>query len=437
MDVVFYIPGVILLATVGFNLPAMRGSWRDPLMAASISVLLIGAVVCILSAPPTIGVVNALTGVANFSAPLVYSGMSALSACYLVLMIAWRGGSPERVARGCRLVVCAYGLVVVGIVTLFALADAPAQRTRDLDTYYAGTPYMREMILLYLVAHTAATVALAGMCLAWLRKVRDLTRRGLTLVVVGVLFDLAYQIAKYLAIGARWSGRNWDFLSTSVSPPLVAVAGVAVAAGFVLPRVGPSTADNFRAWRRYRLLRPLWLEMRDLRAPVADTHWWDLPVVRLVEQEITILDGVLVCSPYLDNEVGRAARSAVRAQAARSDVHVPVAVPSPVSASSAPSSSPSSSAPASASASAFAVRAQVPGEGAALDHAEIVAEAAMLAAARARVAAGADAEVPSDVGRLRSVEQPHLMVQLARALSCSPIVAEARQRAARQNERHG
>ncbi|MFD0306567.1 DUF6545 domain-containing protein [Streptomyces sp. NPDC127119] len=385
MDVVFYIPGVILLVTAVLNLPAMRGAWRDPLMAASISVLLIGALVCMLSAPPTIVVVNGLTGIANFSAPLVYSGMSALSACYLVLMIAWRGGEPGRVARASRLVVGVYGLVIIGIVTLFALADVPVERTRDLDTYYARTPYMREMILLYLVAHTAATAALAGMCLAWLRKVRDLTRKGLTLIAVGVLFDLSYQIAKYLAIGARWGGLDWDFLSTSLSPPLVAVAGVTVAAGFALPRVGPSTADNFRAWRRCRLLRPLWLELRDLRAPVADTHWWDLPVVRLVQQEITILDGVLVCSPYLDNEVHRAV---------------------------------------------------------ALDHAEIVAEAAMLAAARVHVSVGPDAELPSDVGRLRSVAQPQLMVQLARALSSSPVVAEARLRAARQwtawhKARHG
>ncbi|MEU9187497.1 MAB_1171c family putative transporter [Streptomyces sp. NPDC048484] len=382
MDVVLYIPGVILLGTAVFNLSAMRGLWHDPLMAASLPVLLIGAVVCILSVPPTIGFVNGLTGIANFAAPLVYSGMSALSACYLVLMIAWRGGEPERAARATRLVVCVYGLVIIGIVTLFALADVPVERTRDLDTYYAGTPYMREMILLYLGFHTVATAALAGMCLSWLRKVRDLTRKGLTLIVVGVLFDLSYQITKYVAIGARWSGRDWDFLSTSLSPPLVAVAGVTVAAGFALPRLGPSAADNFRAWRRYRLLRPLWLEMRDLRTPVADTHWWDPPVMRLVHQEITILDGVLVCSRYLDNEVRRAV------------------------------------------------------ERAAPDHAEIIAEAAMLVVAKERISSGPDVELPSDVGRLRSVAQPHLLVELARALSSSPVVAEARRRAARQKVRH-
>ena len=307
MDTVFYIPGVILLVSAVFKLSTMKESWRDPLMAASGSLLLIGAFVCILAAPPTIGIVNGLTGIANFSAPLVYSGMSALSAAYLVLMITWRGGEPERVARASWLVVGVYGLVIVGIVVLFALADVPVERTRDLDTYYANTPYMREMILLYLVFHTVATAALAGMCVGWLRKVRDLTHRGLTLIAVGAMFDLSYQIAKYAAIGARWNGRDWDYLSTSVSPPLVAIAGVTVAAGFALPRIGPSAADNLRAWKRHRLLGPLWAEMRDLRTPTSDTHWWDPPVVRLVQQEITILDGVLVCSPHLDNDVRRRA----------------------------------------------------------------------------------------------------------------------------------
>ncbi|MDQ0956036.1 hypothetical protein QFZ24_010045 [Streptomyces phaeochromogenes] len=404
MDFIFYVPGVILLITAVFKLSALRGSWRDPLMAASGSVLLIGALVCILSAPPTISVVNSLTGIANFSAALVYSGMSALSACYLVLMIAWRGGEPERVARTSLLVVGFYALVIVGIVALFSLADVPVERTRDLDTYYANTPYMREMILLYLVSHTVATVTLAGMCRSWLREVHDLTRRGLTLIVVGAIFDLSYQIAKYTAMAARWNGRDWDFLSTSVSPPLVAIAGVTVAAGFALPRIGPSIAANLRAWRRHRLLHPLWAEMRDLRALASETHWWDPPVVRLAQQEITILDGVLVCSPYLDNDVRKAAYAAER----RADTSRP-----------------------DHGTSDRGAAGQV-----GVDQAEIVAEAAMLAAARVRASANPSAEFPADVGELQCIKQPHLMVGLARALASSPVVADARQRAYVQEVRH-
>ncbi|MCX4904691.1 MAB_1171c family putative transporter [Streptomyces sp. NBC_00878] len=389
---------MILLITAVFKLSAMRGSWRDPLMAASTAFLLIGALVCMLAAPPTISVVNGLTGIANFSAPLVYSGMSALSACYLVLMIAWRGGEPEKAGRASRLVVGFYTLVIVGIVTLFSLADVPVERTRDLDTYYASTPYMREMILLYLVSHTLATVILAGMCLSWLREVRDLTRLGLTLIVVGVMFDLSYQIAKYAAIAARWNSRDWDFLSTSLSPPLVAIAGVTVAAGFALPRIGPSMAANLRDWRRHRLLKPLWAEMRDLRTPAAETHWWDPPAVRLAQQEITILDGVLLCSPHLDNDVRKAAYAAVCAQAATPD---------------------------RGTASQVVVA-----------EAEIVAEAAMLAAAKIRASANPSADSPSNVGLLQCVKQPHLMVGLAWALASSPVVADARQRAAMREVRH-
>ncbi|MEU9784586.1 MAB_1171c family putative transporter [Streptomyces phaeochromogenes] len=432
MDFVFYIPGVILLITTVFKLSAMRGSWRDPLMAASGSVLLVGALVCMLSAPPTISVVNSLTGIENFSAPLVYSGMSALSACYLVLMIAWRGGEPEKVGRAARLVVGYYALVIVGIVALFGLADVPVERTRDLDTYYANTPYMREMILLYLVSHTAATVTLAGMCLSWLREVHGLTRRGLTLIAVGAMFDLSYQIAKYAAIAARWDGRDWDFLSTSVSPPLVAIAGVTVAAGFALPRIGPFIAANLRAWRRHRLLHPLWAEMRDLRALASETHWWDPPVVRLAQQEITILDGVLVCSPYLDNDVRKAAYAVVRVQA---------------TADSLPSRRMWTRLSGLVQRDRRALGAETPrpdhgtsDQGTAgqavVDQADIEAEAAMLAAAKVRASASPSTEFPSDVGQLQSIKQPHLMVGLARALASSPVVADARRRAAMQEVRH-
>ncbi|MDQ1024714.1 hypothetical protein QF035_002296 [Streptomyces umbrinus] len=414
MDVVFYIPGVILLVTAVFKLSAMRGSWRDPLMAATGSVLLIGAFVCILSAPPTISVVNDLTGIANFSAPLVYSGMSALSACYLVLMITWRGGAPERIGHAARLIVGVYGLVIVGIVALFSLADVPVERTRDLDTYYAATPYMREMILLYLVSHTAATITLMRMCLSWLREVQNLTRQGLTLIVVGVMFDLSYQIAKYAAIAAHWNDRDWDFLSTSVSPPLVAIAGVTVAAGFALPRIGPPATDNFRAWRRHRLLEPLWAEMRDLRTPTSDTHWWDPPVVRLVQQEIAILDGVLVCSPYLDNEVRKTAHAVARAQLlTAADLQ-----------------------PSRTGADEQRTDHGTGSEKVVVDDAEIVAEAAMLAAAKVRASVNPSTGFPSDVGVLQCVEQPHLMVALAQALTSSPVVAVARQRAALQEVRH-
>ncbi|MEU4167000.1 hypothetical protein AB0F46_08955 [Streptomyces sp. NPDC026665] len=396
---VFYVPGAILLIAVAVKLPSMRGRWRDPVIMPSGAILLIGSAVCVLSAPPTITEVNAFTGITNFSGPLVYCGMSALSASYLVLMIAWRGGPLPGLRRRMLQVVALYALVITGIVVLFGLAEAPVERTRDLDTYYANTPYMREMILLYLVFHTLATVTLTCMCLGWLRMVTGITRTGLALIVVGSCFDLAYQAMKYTSMAARWSGRDWDFLSTDVSPPLVALAGVLVASGFALPRLGPPLADNVRAWNRYRLQKPLWAELRELRgSATAEFRWWTSPVVRLTQQEITILDGVLACGPYLDMDIRDAAYAEALRQAA----------------------APAGSGPA---------RQTV------LEDARVVADAAMLAAARIHVTARQNTYLTAEAGLLKTVERPHTRVRLARAIGTSPIVAAARRRAALQDVR--
>lgn len=418
--IVFYIPGVVLFLAVVLKLSAGRQVWRDPLVASSSAILLIGSTVCVLSAPPTIRFVNGLTGVANFSAPLVYAGMTALSAAYLVLMTCWRGGPPEKQRRAALLVLGVYGPVIAGIWVLFSLADVPVERAQDLDTYYANTPYMREMIVLYLVAHTAATLILMAMSVSWLREVRGVTRTGLTLIVVGLNFDVAYQIVKYAALAARWEGVDWDVLSTDVSPPLVMLAGVTSAFGFALPRIGPPAMDNVRAWRRYRLLQPLRSELYALRAPAAGViRWWDPPVVRLARQEIAIWDGVLVCSPYLDDRVRVAAYAqalvSLTAEGGSGEGPVPC-LPAGRIRGTPPSRS------FSAQTSVYEERA--------VDQAAVVAEAAMLAATRIRLCGHGGAEVPSTVGTLRSVANPHLMVGLSQALSSSPIVAEARRKAA-------
>ncbi|MET8132406.1 hypothetical protein ABZV24_10645 [Streptomyces sp. NPDC005251] len=426
--IVFYIPGVLLLLAAGLKLSAGTGVWRDSLIASSSAILLAGSAACILSAPPTIRFVNDATGVANFSAPLVYSGMTALSAAYLILMINWKGGPPDVRQHAVRRVLAVYGLVIAGIWVLFAQADVPVERAQDLDTYYATTPYMREMIVLYMVAHTAATIALAAMSVNWLREVHGVTRAGLVLLVVGLTFDAGYQGAKYTAMAARWAGVDWDFLSTDVSPPLVMLAGITCACGFAVPRVGPPAVDNLRAWRRYRLLKPLWAEMQTLRAPAEGIiRWWDPPVVRLARQEIAIWDGFLACSPYLDDQVRTTAYTeavALYAAAGTSGVRAFLRSTADVV------RQPFRAAPQPATRHATdGVPEQV------AHQAALVAEAAMLAAARVHMLHPAGAEVPARAGALQSLSKPHLMVRLSRALSSSPIVAKARRHAAAQATR--
>ncbi|MFD9460702.1 hypothetical protein [Streptomyces sp. NPDC060027] len=426
--VVFYVPGVLLLLVAGLKLPTGTGVRRDSLIASSSAILLVGSSVCILSAPPTIRLVNDATGVANFSAPLVYTGMTALSASYLTLMIGWKGGPPDTRRHAARLVLAVYGLVIAGIWVLFASADVPVERAQDLDTYYANTPCMREMIVLYMVAHTAATVALGVMSVSWIREVHGVTRVGLVLLVVGLTFDASYQVAKYTAMAARWEGVNWDFLSTDVSPPLVMLAGITCACGFAVPRVGPPVVDNLRAWRRYRLMKPLWAEMQTLRAPAEGAiRWWDPPVVRLARQEMAIWDGVLACSPYLDDEVRTTAYAEALASLAADG---PSGVRTLLRATAGAVTQSFRGAPRMPTAPA--------GDGApqhVAHQAALVAEAAMLAAARVQVSHPGDAGLPVRVGTLQSLSKPQLMVLLSRELSSSPIVTEARRQATAQATR--
>ncbi len=197
----------------------------------------------------TLATVNDLTGVPNFGAPLTYGMLSAYSCAVLVLLINWRGGPRRRVRRLVLRTMAAYGLLVAAIVVLFALADARTERLTDLDTYYAATPFMREMILLYLLGHSAAMLVMCAVCVKWGREVGGLLRAGLRLILLGALLDvLGFQLTKYTAVVARWYGHDLDFLSTDVAPPMASLAAVLCSAGFVLPRLLPPCSRSGRGW---------------------------------------------------------------------------------------------------------------------------------------------------------------------------------------------
>src|SRR5690606_34821096 len=144
-----------------------RRAMRNPLLVSTCVAIVLGALVFVCAAPATLSTVNELTGVPNFGAPLTYGMLSAYSCAVLVLLINWRGGPRARVRRRVLRTVAAYGLLVVAIVVLFVLAEADTERLTDLDTYYASTPFMREMILLYLVGHSAAMLVMCALCVKW------------------------------------------------------------------------------------------------------------------------------------------------------------------------------------------------------------------------------------------------------------------------------
>lgn len=388
-SLVLYVPGVVIATALIVKAPTLRRGWDQPLMRAVCTLLVVGSLAVFLSAPPTIVVVNELTGVVNFSAPLVYSLLTAFSGACIVLILHWSGAPGVR--RATRLTVAAYGAVAVAIVVLFAIGDAPVERLRDLDTYYADTPWIREMIICYLSANAVGAAALTVLCWKWLRRLdpsmRPL-RTGLAVLMLGGAFNLAFLVAKWTALCAHWSGGDLNYLSTYVAPPLGGATALLVGTGFIVPLVGRSAP--WRDFSRYRRLRPLWAALRGFSPcgmrPVPLT-WWSPVGIRLIHRESVIDDGILALVYWFDPAVREEAYEAARAQ------------------------------------------------GRPERHAALVADAAMLAAACQRRAA-AELAGGRGSGTAPGRESPYRLdsrplTELAREFDASPIVAEVRRQAAR------
>ncbi|MFR9798261.1 MAB_1171c family putative transporter [Streptomyces sp. MS06] len=302
MSLVVYVAAGVCTLTAALLLRRPR---RNPLTVSTCAAIALGALVFVCSAPLTLAAVNDLTGIPNFGAPLTYSVLSAYSCSLLILLVNWRGGSRARVRRMVLRCVAAYSALIVAIVVLFVLADARTERLRDLDTYYANTPYVREMVVLYLLGHSAATLAMCGVCVRWSHEVTGLLRTGLRLIVLGVLLDvLGFQATKYTAITARWTGHDLDFLSTTVAPPMASLGALTFSVGFVLPRLLPALAAQRRGLRDHRRLGPLWSRVRPAStAPEPPDAWWQLPLERLQWREVSIHDALLSLAPYFDERV--------------------------------------------------------------------------------------------------------------------------------------
>ncbi|MGW7041946.1 MAB_1171c family putative transporter [Streptomyces avermitilis] len=384
----YYIPAAAMAVALTVKAPALIRSWRDPLLRSVCGLLTFAGLVFFFAAPPTIAEVNDTTGITNVSAPLVYCLLSAFSASCLVLVVNWRGGPPEVTRRVNRRIIAGYSGVIVALITLFVLGDAPRERLVDLDTYYANTPYIREMIVLYLASLTVAGVAMNFMCGRWALQVRGWLRAGLLIIVTGYLFNLAYLATKFTAVIARWNGVNLDYLSSSAAPVLASAGAQISALGFCLPLACQRAGDSWHTWSTYRRLGPLWRELRAVSAHAdraVRISWWSPAELQVTQRESDIHDGMLSLYPYFDSEVRSHAYDA--AVAAGSD---------PLQA----------QAEADAAMVTAAVRARAADP-----------EGRVISSAEATTAPSASAEGPRD------------LVRMSIALRQSPVVAAARGRA--------
>ncbi|MCX5193447.1 hypothetical protein OOK31_06015 [Streptomyces sp. NBC_00249] len=315
---VLYLAGSVMVLALLIKAPDLRRGWDQPIMRAVCALLAVGCLLTFLAAPPSLAAVNRITGIVNCAAPLVYGVLTAFSGASIVLILHWSGGPAPAVRRATRVTVGVFGAVSVAIVALFVVGDAPVERLRDLDTYYANTPWIREMIVCYLLAHTAGSAALTLLSLKWLLRVDPALRplrSGLALLTLGGVLDLGYIVAKWAAVGARWAGRDWDWLSTYAAPPMASAAALMVGTGFVVPMVGGSAA--WRDFSQYRRLRPLWKALHGFASRSVTTvplTWWSPVGIRLIHRESVIDDGLLALVSWFDPAVRRTAYEAARRQ---------------------------------------------------------------------------------------------------------------------------
>ncbi|WP_432139279.1 MULTISPECIES: DUF6545 domain-containing protein [unclassified Streptomyces] len=311
----FWIPTAVLCVALAIKLPTIIRLWRDPLLRAVGGLLLLACAVFVFVAPTTIAWTNRVTGVPNISAPWCYSLLTAFCGSCLLLIIAWRNGLSERspdTRRAMRWVISSYSAVIVALWVLFFLADAPEERLRDLDTYYATTPFMREEILLYLLAHCVAVLITSRLIWNWVRTdgLDAWLRSGLVFLVIGYGLNLVFDGLKLTAVAARWAGRDLDWLSTDLAPLAACLSAILVAAGFILPHAGQFLHDRWRVRAAHRALRPLYVLTRTVNGTGIPFALRATPELRLIRRETYIRDVLLALARHIDEDQLRRAYAA-------------------------------------------------------------------------------------------------------------------------------
>ncbi|MDL5199609.1 DUF6545 domain-containing protein [Streptomyces sp. ALI-76-A] len=311
-DLVYYISGSILFLVCALKIPALIRQRNNALLSAAIRLIFAGGCIMFLAAPDVIRALNRLTGITNFSAPVVYATLTGFSAANLLLIINWRQAPPEQTRRISRWCVACYAAAILIIFLLFWAGSAPVEQLTLFDAYYANTPYIREMIVTYLVAHGASSTASLILCWRWSGQlIRGSLRIGLRLLSCAYLLHVSYDVARLIAVAARWTGHDLDFLIDQVTPRFAALSAACVAIGFTLPLVGPRATETVRVVRQLQQLNPLWRALQHVPTPGAvrtNLPWWRTPpAVLLTSRKTALYDAILALSPHCDSVVREAA----------------------------------------------------------------------------------------------------------------------------------
>ncbi|MFF4830239.1 MAB_1171c family putative transporter [Streptomyces sp. NPDC001315] len=309
-----YVSGAMLWLGLVVKAPDLIRHRRDPYLRAICAVLGLAGACFFLGAPPTVGTINHVSGIPNLAAPLTYASITAYSAAAQILIVYWRGG--PHVHRTTRRWIVAYACVLVGIAGMFALGDAPVERRTDLDIYYATTPFIAEMIVLYLAGHLAAASVTMVSSLSWARQVRGWLRAGLVTLGIGTLCNAGYSVSKLAAVVARWCGRDWSVLGTTVSTAAAGLGALMTVTGTLIPLIGPRLTRWRDSRRTYTRLEPLERELdgvltrRALRLP---RPRWSSPTTRLVWRRTSIHNALGHLDAFFDRGLYERTREAALA----------------------------------------------------------------------------------------------------------------------------
>ncbi|MER6532083.1 MAB_1171c family putative transporter [Streptomyces sp. NPDC001508] len=316
LHIPYALPAVLLVLALSLKAPTFVRAWKDPDVRATTLLLLLASAVFLSVPPASIHKINTMTGVPNIAAPWVYSLLTAFCGSCLAMVITWRDEPSTRRRHMIRRIWIIYSGIIIALWATFLLADTPVERIYDLDTHYASAPWMREHILLYLFAHMVSALVAAYMIWKWISKVHSTWLKvGLVFLQAGYAFGLVFDVAKLAAVSARWTGTDWDWLSTKLAPPFAVLDASLVGIGFILPQAGPFLQKWIRDQITYRRLRPLARAIRAVAPSAAHARVGRFAPLdlRLIQRQQRIHDGILRLTPFIDQHLHRRAFDAARA----------------------------------------------------------------------------------------------------------------------------
>ncbi|GAA1844648.1 GOLPH3/VPS74 family protein [Asanoa iriomotensis] len=293
---------------------------RDPgnpaVRAMNLTLLCLMAAV-VVGWDPVYVLVDQAAGVPNLARYLTHS-FGLVAAAAIQTMFLFLANPATAVARSRRRwALLMLTLVVMGVT--FSGGDFTIEDPDDFTLRYAYEPQLLVYMVAFLGYCALGTADVLRMSVRYSRLVsaRHL-RVGIGLLAVGVAGGIVFGVHKLAFIVLRASGVDVGWSEPSISRALVLFAVVATTAGLAVPSLGPYLADAVgwpRQYRLYRDLEPLWKAIYrvsqsavlnpPLRRPsVADMR------LQIDRRVIEIHDGLRELSPYLDPAVAERATGA-------------------------------------------------------------------------------------------------------------------------------